>query len=295
MSQFGVQPFGGEAGVFGGPGLLTILNVVPIAANEAIVFFDEYPKVGSPLAFDAVTNLRNWTLSAVDPTIPSTDIAGLVFIPRGEVVPTVFPQIVRTKVDVDDETQVHLFTDSKMESRVRYDVEINPLVRGDQCQTFAGPTTWRFRALQPGPRRQARFVQEDRYRDWDNSFFPSDAKQPEATWRLGPDGDIALHSEDEALRKRILRRILAAPGDYPHLGPGYGAGIRVKAMARTGAMQNMANTIADQVRREPDVQAAAVTAQLRSDVANEQIVQVEVFVQRREQRDARFLFEFPTA
>ena len=295
MSQFGIAPFGTSAGPFGGPGVVTILSGLPVAANEAVAFFDKVPKTGGPLSFDSATNVRNWTLKAIDPSIPSTTIAGLVFVPDGTVVPTLDPSIVVVEIDDADPTQVHLFMDARLERGVEYEVEINPQVRAIDCETFAGPVTFRFKGLKPGPGRRARFRQQDRFRDWDNSFFPKDPKQPESTWRLEPSGDIALHEEDAALRKRILRRILTQPGEFPHLGRGYGAGIRVKGLARTGEMQTLANSIQIQVRDEPDVLAVGVTAVLRESFGRGAIVEVSIFVQRREQRDSSFLFEFPAA
>lgn len=292
MSAFGVSPFG--TGPFGGPGTMTLINVLPVAANEAIAFFDVAPHLEEAFAF-SVVNLRNWTLTAIDPSIESTTIPGLVFVPKGEVVPTRQPSFVVAKIDDDDETQVHLWPDAPLEQGVRYEAAVNPLVRGADCEILLGDSAKRFRALRPGPQRRGRFVQEDRFRDWANTLFPTDPKQPEGTWRLEPSTDIALHDEDASLRKRLFRRITARPGDFPHLGRDYGVGIKVKSLARTGNMQELANAIAAQCRREPDVLAVGVTTGIREESGISGIVQVEIFVQRREQRDQRFLFEFPTA
>ncbi len=292
MSSFGVTPFG--IGPFGGPGTMTLINVLPVAANEVIAFFDVPPHLEEAFAF-SVINLRNWTLAAVDPSIESTTIPGLVFVPKGEIVPTRAPTFVVATIDEDDETQVHLFTDATLEQFVRYDAAVNPLIRGADCELLVGAATKRFKALVPGPQKRGRFVQEDRFRDWDNTLFPVDPKQPEGTWKLEPSQDIALHAEDASLRKRLFRRITARPGDFPHLGRNYGVGIRIKALTRSGDLQGLANSIAEQCRREPDVLAAGVTTRIREDVGISGIVQVEIFCQRREQRDARFLFEFPAA
>ena len=292
MSQFGIAPFGTGAGPFGGPGLITIRGILVAAANEVIVVFDKIPKADDTEAFDSATNIKNWIVSPIDPTIQSTDVPGLTFVPKGKIVPTRTPQLAGSFQDVDDPTQIHLTMDSRMEDRVEYEVEALANIVGDDCETLAGPTVFTFFGLRPGPSRRARFIQEDRFRDWDNDFFPADRKQPEATWRLEDSGDIALQEADKSLRKRILRRILTNRSGFKHL-PDYGTDTRIKALIRTGQVQALANAVKESVAQEPDVVQAAATATVREDVGGGAVVVLEIFAQRREAKDRSFLFEFP--
>lgn len=293
MSQFGLAPFGDD-GPLGGPGTISVLGVLPAASNEFIVVFDVAPRADDPEGFDSATNVKNWTLVAVDPTIQSTTIPGLVFIPKGEIVPTRTPKIASAFEDEDDPTQIHLKTDSGLEHNVRYEITMEAPIRGVGCETPFGETTVEFRALEPGPQRVSRFIQEDRFRDWANEFFPADPKQAEATWLLEDSGDIALHNSDKSLRKRIMRRLLGNRASFAHL-PNYGAGRGIKALVRSGDVQGLANAAQEQVAQEPDVLQAAVTAQVRTTSTGDVVVALEIFVQREEAKDSRFLFEFPLA
>lgn len=287
MSRFGLSPFGTD-GPFGGPGLFSILGLIPAADNEVVAVFDAAPKADDPEGFDSATNRKNWDLQAVDPTIPSTS-SSRSYVPTGEVVPTRAPVVVQAELVPGVDTQVRLYTDAKLEPRVRYTLEIQPPVRGDACETFSGPTSWGFRGLLLGgqPRR---YPLEDRYRDWANEFFPEDQDQPEATWTMESSRDIALHDSERSLRKRVLRRLLSLRSAFVFL-PGYGLNPRIKALIRPGMLQQLVNAIPEQVGQEPDVLRAAATAE---EVAGG-VVLVQIFVQRREGRDSRFVFGFPLA
>jgi hypothetical protein len=291
MSAFGLDPFGTGASAFGGPGLFAILGAIAISANEILVDFDVPMEADGSNAFDSAINPINWALVAVDPTVVSTSDPLLIFVPDGEVVPTRQPFVVDARLGAD-QTQVILGTDAQMEARVRYDITLGPLVRGEACEKLGGPDTLRFRALTPGPPRRARFVQEDRFRDWDNALFPDDPTQPESTWRLEATTDIALHDELDSLKKRLLRRMLTPPGEFSHL-PNYGVDARLKALATTGQVQSLANIAAEQARQEPDVDDAAATVRLLPQSTGGLLVEVELFVRRRAQQDTRFLFQIP--
>jgi len=287
MSIFGIAPFGTEDGPFGGFGLITILGVLPVSVNEFIVVFDKAPLADDAEGYNSATNVRNWLLVAVDPTITATD--GSTHVPKGEVAPTLEPTLADAFVDEDDDTQIHLRTHVRLEAQVRYNVTALQPIEGADCEAFVGPDTFEFRARIPGPPLVPRFVQEDRFRDWSNDPFPRDPKQPESTWLIDATGDIDLHDEDDGLRKRVFRRLLAARGGFTHL-PTYGVGPKIKSMARSGELQSLANDVAEQIRQEPDVEAAGADVTIVSDPGGNSIVQVEVFVSRREQRDSRFVF-----
>ena len=292
MSQFGLAPFGTGNGPFGGPGVITIVGVLPVAANELIAVFDKRPTADDPGAFDSSTNLKNWTLTPIDPTIESTTVPGQTYVEKGKIVPTRTQLFADAFQDDDDGTQIHLTLDSRLEDGVVYELEALPAIIGEDCETLVGPTAFEFIGLRPGPSRRARFVQEDRFRDWDNDFFPADPKQPAGTWRLEDSGDIGLQNADKSLRKRILRRILTNPNGFKHLD-NYGTNTRIKSLIRTGQVQALANAVQQQVALEPDVAAAAATARIANISGAGAVVALEVFVQRKDSRDSRFLFEFP--
>lgn len=288
MSQFGAIPFGGQHGPFSGPGLISVLGVLPAAANELVVVFDVAPLADDTEGFNSGTNVRNYTLTAIDPTITAGD--GSTHVPPGEFVPSRQPSLANAWQDEDDPTQVHLSTHVRLEPGVRYQLVVSTQIRGEDCEVFNGPTTWETRALRPGPPRVPRYVQEDRYRDWDNTLFPDDPDQPEGTWRFDDNADIGLHDEDESLKKRVMRRILSMQGEYAHI-PAYGGNVRVKALARSGRLQELANEIAEQVRQEPDVLQASAEVNNSTDTRGRGIIEVEVFVRRSELRDSKFLYE----
>lgn len=291
MSNFGLAPF--SPSPFGGPGVIAILGVLPVAANEVIVVFDKRPRADDPGAFDSATNPKNWTLDPIDPTIQSTDVPGQTYLEKGKVVPTRDQLVASAVLDDVDLTRIHVLLDSRMENRVEYELTAFNTIVGEDCEVIAGPTVFMFFGLQPGQPRRARFVQEDRFRDWDNEFFPRD-NRPGATWRLEDSGDIGLQDADRSLRKRLLRRLLSNPSAFAHI-PGYGTNTRIKGLIRTGQVQALANEAQRQAAQEPDVLQAAATARVLSDVGGGAVVALEIFVQRTDAKDSRFLFEFPLA
>lgn len=290
MSQFGLAPFG--TGPFGGPGQMLLLGMLTAASNELVAVFDVPPKADDPKGYRSATNIKNWTLAAIDPRIQSTADPNVFYIPSAEAVPIYTPRIIRATQDPNVEEQIHLYLDAPMEEDVSYDIEaIN--VEGDECETPTGPYIYRVRALYEGPIASPRFVQEDRYRDWASEPFPPDDRSLAGSWLFDESGDVAIHNADASLRKRILRRLLANPGEFSHL-PTYGVGVlELKRLLRPGVVQTLANRAAEQVKKEPDVINAGVSATL-VEVQGGTILRLDVNVQRRDTRDSRFVFDFPT-
>lgn len=259
--------------------------------NEVIVVFDEEPLADDPAGFNSATNPKNWDIASVDPSIPSTADPSILYIPEGEVVPTYTPGIGECLQDEDDPKQIRVIMQGPLEGGVRYDVVAQPALRGDGCRAFAGEDTWRVRAPRRGPGRRSRYIQEDRYRDWAMEFFPDPKDQLGGTWRHDADGDIAIHDGDESLKKRIVRRIMTSRGDYAHL-PNYGVDLQIKRLARAGQVQALVNEVGEQVRQEPDVLQAGVTATVLN-TPNKHSIELQIFVRRRERFDSRFTFEVP--
>lgn len=290
MSQFGIAPFG--VGPFGGPGQIQLLGMLTAATNELVAVFDVPPKANDSKGYRSATNVKNWAVAAIDPRIYSTADPAVFYMPSAEAVPRYTPRIIRATQDASTEEQIHLYLDAPLEEDCSYDIKLLN-VEGAACETPTGALIYRVRALYEGPVAVPRFVQEDRYRDWASEPFPPSDNSPAGSWVFDESGDVGIHGGDASLRKRILRRLLANPGDFPHL-PNYGVGVlELKRLLRPGVVQTLANRAAEQVKREPDVVNAGVTATL-VEVQGGTILRLDVAVQRRDVRDSRFVFDFPT-
>lgn len=253
MSAYGLSPLGTGLGPFGGPGLITILGVLPEATNAFLVVFDRYPDTFGPLAYYSATNPDNYLLSAIDPTYTS---ATTTLVPPGTVVPTRTPRVFKAEVDEEDEKQIRLFTDAKLEPGVQYSVEASSSIQGREGQTFAGPVEFTFYApllpdqILPEERR------EERYRDLAYQMYGD-----QAGYQYDANGDIGIQGAQDSLTKRLHRRVFSREGDFAWT-TNYGAGISVKALARAGMLQNLAERIRDQFLREPDVKNASVVTRI---------------------------------
>jgi hypothetical protein len=288
MSVFGKSPLGTGPGPFGGPGLITVLGVLPQSNNQFVVVFDTEPKTLDPQSAVSASNEENFALQAIDPTLTADD--GTVIVPKGEVVPTRFPYTGVSEQDQEDPTQIICTTDSALQPGVRYQVTISPTICGADGETFVGPDVFAFRA--PGLSRQLSFVQisEERYRDFDYIINPQ-AGEVGQTYRQEANGDIGIQDAQTSLRKRIYRRIFTDPGGFAW-APGYGVGVRVKALAKTQRLQELASIVSEQVSKEPDVINVGTEVFIdRQSVGT--FLQIECFVQQRDSRARRFTFQEP--
>lgn len=71
-------------------------------------------------------------------------------------------------------------------------------------------------------------------------------------------GDYVNETGKSLLRKLIIRRLLAAVGDFYHL-PGYGCGLRVKEPLPVGDIVKLQARIKQQIMQERDVASVSVT------------------------------------
>jgi len=74
------------------------------------------------------------------------------------------------------------------------------------------------------------------------------------TLLLDSGGDYVNQYGTDLIKKLILRRMIAKPGDYFHL-PTYGMGLRVKEPLPVNDLRKLAAAIEAQVKLEPEVQA----------------------------------------
>ena len=290
MSKFGLAPFGTDRGPFGGPGLITILGVIPVGINEVIVVFDAPPKAYDSQASGSASNAKSWQVVPIDPRVVSTADPTVRYpAPPGEVVPSYTPAVASAVRDSDDPTQIHVYTQGPMEERARYELRASPAILGRGCEVFAGVDAWPFRAPRRGPERRARYVQEDRHRDWAFEHFPADPNQPEGTWRHDENGDIGIHDGFASLKKRLLRRIGTTKGHFAHM-PNYGITPTIKRLALAGQVQALANEVSEQAREEPDVTFAATEIEVNSETG---LLDVRLSVVTRQNLTSRFLFSLP--
>ena len=291
MSVLGVSPLGTDLGPFGGPGLITVLGVLPVSNNRYSVVFDRVPETLDQQAIDSGTNEENYVLEAIDPAIIAAD--GTVFVPPGEVRPTRFPfSAVATQDDLDDK-QIIVASDSTLQPRVQYRVTVSPTIVGADGETFAGPTEFVFTApdLPPGDPAPF-FVSEERYRDLDYVINANERLgERNQVYRIQDNGDIGIQDADTSLRKRVYRRVFTDPGGFAW-APGYGVGVQVKRLAKSGALQELSNLVADQILREPDVLTAG--ANVRIDRTSQgSFVFVDSRIVRRDARNVRLTFTEP--
>lgn len=71
-------------------------------------------------------------------------------------------------------------------------------------------------------------------------------------------GDYATETGAELLRKLVLRRLTARPGDFYHLRA-YGVGLRAKQPIPAGDLATLQTAIKQQILQEPDVQSVRVS------------------------------------
>ena len=80
------------------------------------------------------------------------------------------------------------------------------------------------------------------------------ASMVSGTLRIDSAGDYTNQFGTELVRKLIMRRLIAKPGDFFHL-PGYGAGLGVKETMPVNNLRMLAAAIEAQVKLEPEVRA----------------------------------------
>lgn len=261
MSLLGLSPLGTELGPWGGPGLITILGVLPVAMNQISIVFDRPVRARNDAAFDDGCTVDNFILTGIDPTIYPQN--GVPFIPKGKFKPTRELTPMHVAPADDDPTQLILTTDAPLERLCEYELSVLDL-RGDDGETFAGPTEWPLKALSPSIRPVRLTILEapsDPYLDIANGYYPGPGNIVGITgWELAENLDWKKHGGVASAKKRIARRILSGRGKFLIYGARYGVEHNVKGLLRPGELQRLANDVLVQVRLEPDVVQAEVTA-----------------------------------
>lgn len=248
MSQYGVSPFGVGLTPFGGPGLIGIFGVLVASTNRVIAVFDRIPLQSDRAGLRSAINRNNWTLTAIDPTIDG-------YVPPGKVVPTRETGIFRCQADRANRRQIHVTADTTLEEGVQYELKAVGDLHGEACEMFVGPKAFTFLAPFHGGNLELKVSTIGLFRDLDDGF--DDRLENSGIWRYTDSRDIAMESELRSLRKRIIRIIFTDLGDWAS-APDFGAGVRLKSIVRQPEMQALANRVAAQIQRQPDVEAASV-------------------------------------
>jgi len=286
MSVYGLAPLGTGPGPFGGPGLISVRGVLPLTNTSFVVVFDAPPRRRDPQAVNTATNRRNYNLTPLDPTVLASD--GTTSVPSGTYAPTRHPYVSSARVDRLDPEQVICETEALLEPRTRYRVTLSPSIRGQQCETFAGPNEFEFVAPAFHEPLRPTLVSEQRYRDLDYIIEPKPGETG-MTYRFEATNDFAIADARTSLRKRLYRRLFASPGDFAW-APGYGVGLRVKALAKTGQLQGLSALVAEQAEREPDVSAASAEVRVAFGPSGERLIVVDLYVEHVDDRSVRLSF-----
>jgi hypothetical protein len=274
VSQFGISPFGFGLTPFGGPGLIGIFGVLVAATNRVIVVFDRVPLQNDRAGLRSAINRSNWLLTPVDPTING-------IIPPGKVVPTRPIGIFRCHVDPVDPKQIHITSDTTLEERVQYDLRAVGDLHGANCETFVGEKTFSFFGPLKGPNYTIRVSTIGLYRDLDDGY--GDKLELLGVWRYTDSHDIAMDDELKSLKKRVVRIIFTDLGEWTN-APDFGASVRLKTLIRPPEMSSLANRIAGQIQKQPDVEAASATLRV-IEFGGDTFIELTVRVKPIGQRD----------
>lgn len=284
MSQYGIEPYGDELGPYGGPGLITLLGVLPAAENRMIALFDRAPVSDDPKGWRSATNIGLYTIETIDPTI---SINGYSIVPDKAIVPTRAVALARARVDPDDPKQIHIWTDRDMEPQVQHRLIVVGPIHGASCETFAGPGEGTFWAPSPAATASAPDRLDGQFRDLDDGGTPSSGDLPDV-WRYQENGDIALQPEIEALKKRIIRRCTQQRGAF--VWSPNGVDVFVNMQMRADELNRLATQVAEQARKDVIVAAASCTVTPLIS-GSDAYVTVVLAVQLRDRRDVTLTYK----
>lgn len=256
-----------------------MLGVVPVSTTAMVVVFDRPVSYLDPGAWYSGGNPANYALFANPAPLPP-------WLPA-----TRQPLVGVVTVDADYRTQVVLEPDVALEPLTRVTLSLSGVIQGEAGEGFAGPQDWTVTALldAPGPVTPLE-VRVDQYSDVDYVVTGPPGVTTQV-YTFQANNDLAHQAGDVSLRKRIYRRLFGSPGEYAW-APSYGVGVRVKALARGGRLQELASLVADQVRQEPDVaDASAEVTVNRAETGT--TVSIALAVIRDSQRVFRTTFVSP--
>lgn len=288
MSSLGISPLGTDLGEFGGIGKITIKGVLVTGSREFVIVWDRVPRFRADGALKDASELPNYLLVAVDPTIQTQNGP---YVPHGSVVPKRTPILRGLARDKADPLQILAEVDCDSEPRAEYDLTIFR-IEAETGEVLAGPLTWRLRGLglpaAPVVRETLRLA-ADPLLDIQNAAIPGVEL---AGWTMGPGGKFLRHGGIQSLRKRVFRRIITSAREMQILGPDYSADLQVQVLARPSTLQVWANRLQTGIAQEPDV--AAVQVRVTTPASGAEQVDITVAVTYRDTRAAVLEFTLKT-
>lgn len=242
MHGFGAAPFG--AGPFGaGPFAFRVLLVTPLNSNTLRVFLSAEPRHQSRLSSNDVLNRRLWTVAV---------LAGPGELPNLETAENALPQPTAV-VGAPGAWSVDLRFDTRVLLSTTYEVVASP----DLVSLLAVPMAvapWdRGHCLGIAVPRPRRLPRSSRAAIGVDFFYDSFA----GAWRLDGRRDVDVHAGNDALRKRIIRRLITGRGAFRHL-PTYGLGLQTKELLTTTHFAQLRAEATRQLLEEEDVDKVEV-------------------------------------
>lgn len=235
-APWGTGPWG--TGPWGGPGTVSIAMAYATSTNDVVVVASGPLLARSIVLFGDASNPSSWQIVRQDTGKIVPIVAVTIINPSQVVLRTQFPLPQRTVELEVDATNVR-------------DVGGNPLAL-PRTATFAGVTEQALSTpdiIASGKTKAPTDIL--------NRSSPTENGSLSGTL-IVKGGDYAEESGAGLLRKLIIRRLVARPGDFYHL-PTYGVGLRVKQPVPAGDLMKLQTAIKQQIMFEPDVASVKVT------------------------------------
>lgn len=258
LGGFGGMPYGGGPyGTATADSLGLTGQVQALTANQVVVQYAGDPGFPNPFNADSPLNPSNWTLVPLDPPGAAARLVQDVRLVTAETLPLLLddvPQLISVELPAFLVSFDGVLTEGAL---YRLDLRTEGTeTSGCGCAEFRALRI-RLDALHTDQRDESGFL-----RDIANPFLSRDAiRFPPAlgTYQITDTGDLALDKDGvSGLRKRIIRRVVTAAGEFFHL-PGYGVALGVKTLLTIDSLQRLQARITAQVVREPEVAEADVS------------------------------------
>ena len=215
-----------------------VVLLTPTGSNTLRLYFNKEPRHNSPLGASDGLSRMNYTLSVVSgpgaaPVIEAVENPA----PRPDDVvgfPLAWSVDLRLDRRILANTVYLVIASASLLAADDDPMAASPLDRDDA----PGDITARTKPREAPPATRPGV-------DFQYDFFSG-------VFQIDPRGDLGVHAGIQALKKRILRRLLSRPGGFYHL-PTYGVGLRVKEASGAGELNRLRQRIFDQIRQEEEV------------------------------------------
>ncbi len=232
-------------------------EVRALTANQVVASYTGDPGLPNPANPASPLNPGNWTLLAIDPVTATVRLVQDVQLVTEDTLPTLIddlPQLGSVVLPVFLVSFDGVLTPGAT-YRLVLDTE-GTETSGCECAEFDALLIRRD-ALESDTRDDEGFI-----RDIANPFLSRDALQfpPKlGTYQVTDTGDLGLDKSGvSGLRKRILRRVSTALGEFFHM-PGYGVALGIKKLLTLDQMQRLQARVTAQVLKEPEVASVQVS------------------------------------